>query len=265
MVFVRGYVRLVTTVSDQLQKFALVSGLSANPEKSCLYFGGVGSDVQADILAATRFAVGDFPFRYLGVPLNDGRLNKTHFETLINKVQSALNKWSSHLLSYAGKIQLLNSIVFGLENYWCSTLFIPKGVIKLIQRFCRSFLWNVAEGHRGFYPKSWISCCAPYGEGGFNIKEILSWNKALICKWLWQVETRNESLWFQWLRNYPLKRCSIWDLQIKIHHAESFRSMPHIRDCLLQVGCASNGKFVIGHAYELFRAVYPGVPWSSVI
>ncbi|KAK9671373.1 hypothetical protein RND81_12G025800 [Saponaria officinalis] len=133
MIFVRGDVRSVGVVTDQLQKFGLASGLYANPEKSNIYFGGVSKEVQEDILRVTQFVPSSFPFRYLGVPLNAGRLNKDHFGALISKVHAALFNWSAHFLSYAGKIQLLNSVVFGLENFWCSTLLIPKGV---------SSLWN---------------------------------------------------------------------------------------------------------------------------
>ncbi|XP_074297579.1 uncharacterized protein LOC141628319 [Silene latifolia] len=102
------------------------------------------------------------------------------FAYLIAKVQTVLNHWSTYKLSYAGKVSLINSVIFGLEQYWCSTLLIPKGVLKLITKFCRRFLWDSEDSHRKLIMKSWDSCCAPYTEGGFNIKEILAWNKCII-------------------------------------------------------------------------------------
>ncbi|KAK9676672.1 hypothetical protein RND81_11G092500 [Saponaria officinalis] len=182
MVFVRGDVKSVTTVADTLKRFALVSGSSANPNKSNVYFGGVSQSVRDEILRLTGYSEGAFSFRYLEVSLNEGKLNRTHFVDLIGKVQKALNHLSTRMLSYAERIQLLNSIVFGLENYWCSTLLIPKGVVKWIQGFCRKFLWHKHSDQKRIILKSCLTSSSAHSEGGFKIKEILSWNKAFISK-----------------------------------------------------------------------------------
>ncbi|XP_074265635.1 putative mitochondrial protein AtMg01250 [Silene latifolia] len=47
MIFIRGDVPSISAVTDSLQKFALLSGLHANNEKTSIYFGGV-SNCQRD-------------------------------------------------------------------------------------------------------------------------------------------------------------------------------------------------------------------------
>ncbi|XP_074290908.1 uncharacterized protein LOC141617633 [Silene latifolia] len=125
----------------------------------------------------TNYVEGEFPFRYLGVPLNEGKLNRGMFADLLNKMHKTLHNWANHKISYAGKISLINTVIFGLEQFWCSTLLIPKGVIKLITKLCRNFLSGTDEEHMKLIMKSWASCCTPHNEGGFNIKEVLAWNK----------------------------------------------------------------------------------------
>ncbi|XP_074283817.1 uncharacterized protein LOC141608353 [Silene latifolia] len=168
--------------------------------------GGVSEGVQHAILEETNFVQGEFPFRYLGVSLNEGRLNKEMFADLLNKMQKALHHWANYKVSYAGKISLINTVIFGLEQFWCSTLLIPKGVLKLVTKFCRNFLWGTVEGQRKLIMKSWSSCCKPHIEGGFNIKEILAWNKCILCKWIWAIETHADSSWVIWNHTYNIKQ-----------------------------------------------------------
>ncbi|XP_074278073.1 uncharacterized protein LOC141601678 [Silene latifolia] len=91
MIFVRGDSPSVNDVSDSLDLFANMSGLRANSEKTNIYMGGVRDEVKELILRDTGYVEGTFPFRYLGVPLNEGKLNKGMFAELLSKVQAALN------------------------------------------------------------------------------------------------------------------------------------------------------------------------------
>ncbi|XP_074288949.1 uncharacterized protein LOC141614094 [Silene latifolia] len=218
-----------------------MSGLCANPEKTNIYMGGVRDDIKKGILQATGFMEGDFPFRYLGVPLNDGKLNKGMFADLLNRVQKALQHWSTYKLSYAGKIRLLNSVIFGMEQYWCSTLLIPKG------------------------------------EGGLNIKKVLAWNKCILGKWIWELDKESGSLWFEWHLKYNIKYRSIWTAPSKTNHSESWRSILKVRDeLLLHTGdiqtakqflssCVHQGKLQLHLLYDKFRQCMNPVSWARVV
>ena len=87
--------------------------------------------------------------------------------------------------------------------------------IKLINKHCRNFFWGISHDEKKMIFKSWDSICKPWIEGGFNIKEALSWNKALISKQIWELMTNNDSLWSQWTRAYILKGKNIWNIENK--------------------------------------------------
>ncbi|XP_074266711.1 uncharacterized protein LOC141589992 [Silene latifolia] len=89
-----------------------ISGLQANPSKISLYFGGVDSDLKAIILAATSFIVGEFPFRYLDLPLVNARITKDMYQPLLDKIKEKIIHWANRTLSYAGKTLLVNSFIF---------------------------------------------------------------------------------------------------------------------------------------------------------
>ncbi|XP_074313984.1 uncharacterized protein LOC141649188 [Silene latifolia] len=199
------------------------------------------------------------------------------YGVLINKIQASIQHWSSSSLSYAGKLQLLNSVIFGLENFWCANALLPQSILKLINKLCKNFFWTKDNVQRKMVMNSWASICSPKAEGGFNVKELLSWNKALICKWLWLLTHNPSSLWCSWNRAYHLSHCSIWELDCRDRYCESFRSIISLKNDLLSKtgnpAAASNllnswyngGKFRVQHAYEWFRTKYPLLPWIKAL
>ncbi|XP_074277918.1 uncharacterized protein LOC141601526 [Silene latifolia] len=248
MLFVREDVPSVQAVTKTLNLFASLSGLQANPDKTNIYMGGVREEVKQAILRATQYVEGEFPFRYLGVPLNEGKLNKGMFADLLSKVQKCLHNWANQKISYAGKISLINIVIFGLEQFWCFTLLIPKGVIKLITKFCRHFLWGSDEGHRKLIMKSWASCCVPHAEGGFNIKET-----------------------------YNIKSGDFWTMAPKNFHSESCKSLLKVRNELVaKIGgvataraflldCIAEGKLQLHRVYDFLRDPGRRISWARVV
>lgn len=71
--FSKGDLQSVILLLRGFYTFSLASGLSANPQKSAVYFGNVQQNVKNSILNASGFSVGSLPFRYLGIPLSTKR------------------------------------------------------------------------------------------------------------------------------------------------------------------------------------------------
>lgn len=63
------------------------------------------------------------------------------YHLLIEKITAKMKHWTSKLLSYAGRVQLIISIATYLQNIFL----IPKKVLKHVEGLCRSFLWSVKE------------------------------------------------------------------------------------------------------------------------
>ena len=53
---------------------------------------------------------------------------------------------TSKRLSYAGRLQLIRSVLFSIQVYWSSIFILPKEVCKVIDQILRSFLWHGAVG-----------------------------------------------------------------------------------------------------------------------
>lgn len=137
LMFARADVPYVTALLGAFTKFSSASGLSANLHKSEVYTVGVSDDVSSQIVNEIGIQKGCFPFRYLGVPLTTRKLSFADCKPLIERTISTIKSWSTRFLSYAGRLQLVKSVLFGMQLYWCQIFLMPKKVMKEIQKICR--------------------------------------------------------------------------------------------------------------------------------
>ncbi|KAK9697730.1 hypothetical protein RND81_08G057100 [Saponaria officinalis] len=255
MVFTRGDLPSVLAIKSVLDQFALWSGLSPNLDKTDIYFGGVPMSVKRLILDQMQFVEGSFPFRYLGAPFNTSRVTADMYNGLLSKIMTVIEHWSVNLLTYACKVQLLNSVIFGLNSYWCSSVLLSKLVVNQINKLCRNFFWSSDNRHKIVF-KSWSSMCLPRDERGFDIREIFAWNKALLAKLIWNLDQKKEGIWVSWVHCYYFHRSNFWDVIPIDAHSDSFRSLLKVRDtCTAALGNSQNVQgFSVSRAYELFRS-----------
>ncbi|XP_074282647.1 uncharacterized protein LOC141607186 [Silene latifolia] len=201
----------------------------------------------------------------------------TKFFCLLASLRTHLHHWTTKFFSFAGRARLLNSVIFGLTNFWCATVLLPKNIVKVINKLCKDFFWNQEDGDRKLVFKSWSDICSPWNEEGIDIKELLSWNKVVLAKWVWILNTQQEGHWYDWMKAYYFTHDSIWIIQIKDYHSESLKSIITVRDdilCQAQSVVAAkhllhswtlNGKFSIAKAYHWFRQHKPILGWAPAL
>jgi len=85
---------------------------------------------------------GTLPVRYLGVPLITKRLSAVDCVTLVAKFISRIESWLVKHLSFAGRLQLITSVLCSFHVFWSRVFILPKKVIKLIEQKLNRFLWS---------------------------------------------------------------------------------------------------------------------------
>ena len=115
--FSRDDVDFVSQLFEAFSLFGAASGLTANPAKSSIYFGGVSMSVQDTIVTKFNLTKGELPFRHLGVPLSSKKLFVIQCQPLVKMIICRIENWSCKLLSYAGRLQFIKSVFV-----WCSNL-----------------------------------------------------------------------------------------------------------------------------------------------
>ena len=140
MVFVEGTKESVEGILDVFEKFEVWSGLSISLEKSTIYMGGVSEVEQGRILRNFPFAVGELPVRYLGLPLMTKAMRRQDYMPLLEKIRSRICSWTSRFLSYAGRLQLIRSVLMSIVNFWGAAFRLPGQCTKEIEQLCSAFL-----------------------------------------------------------------------------------------------------------------------------
>ncbi|XP_056688244.1 uncharacterized protein [Spinacia oleracea] len=182
LLFSKGDVKSVRERYKAFQLFSGPSGLKANGvtanlDKSSIYFGGVCPEMQNHILEEFQFLRGDFPFKYLGVPLSTKKLSILQFQPLILKVLHRINSWTAKLLSYAGRLQLIKDVLLNIQSYWSQVFLIPIKVLHIIQSACCCYLWSGSADVTKRALVAWDKICLPKVVGGLNITDLVDWNK----------------------------------------------------------------------------------------
>ncbi|GLT31660.1 hypothetical protein SLA2020_063810 [Shorea laevis] len=142
MLFCKVDEESLALMMDKFDEFSRVSGLEINKQKSQIFFGGVRQTIRHHILQRIGVSKGQLPVTYLGLPLVTTKLSPVTCQPVVEKVQQRIWYWATKLLSYARRIQLVNSVLFHLQVYWCGALLLPKKVLKNIDSACRNFIWS---------------------------------------------------------------------------------------------------------------------------
>ncbi|KAL0329050.1 UNVERIFIED_CONTAM: hypothetical protein Sradi_4891700 [Sesamum radiatum] len=107
------------------------------------------------------------PVRYLGIPLAAKRLSITDYLPLVDQIAGCIGKWTARSLSFAGRLELMRSVIQGVEWFWLQVFRLPTTVIEKIHRLCRAFLCNSERT-----PVAWEEIFHPKEEGDLGIRHI---------------------------------------------------------------------------------------------
>ncbi|XP_074315426.1 uncharacterized protein LOC141651622 [Silene latifolia] len=268
--YYQGDIRSIMLLLRALSTFSATSGLRVNAAKSEVVFNGVPYEVRMDVVQVSGFQQGVLPFKYLGVPIQPGRLSKADCHILLDKVVHKIRGIGARKLSYAGRLVLINSVLNTLHNYWASIFLIPKGVINRIEAICRNFFWSGESEYHRVPLIAWEKICCRKKEGGLNIKRAEVWNKATVGKLVNWIHTKADRLWVLWIDPVYLKGADWHSYQPPPDSNWNWRNICKVKDLL-------NSGFVGGHwqsdargysiqsGYYWLQGPHPLVQWYNSV
>jgi hypothetical protein len=118
-----------------LAAFEQLSGLKINFHKSELFFFGEAQDSVADYAELFACGQGQFPIRYLGLPIHYRRLTIAEWKSVEERLQKCLSSWKGKLLSLGGRLVLINSVLTKMVLYMISFFILPKGVLHKLDYY----------------------------------------------------------------------------------------------------------------------------------
>ena len=161
--------------------FEAVSGLKVNLDKS-------------ELVAVLGCKQGSLPMKYLGLPLGAKFKDKSIWNPILEKMERKLTSWKKLYLSKGGRVTLIKSTISNLPTYFLSLFPIPAFVANHITRFQRDFLWGGLGDEPKFHLVDWSTVCTPLSSGGLGIRNLRTFNIALLGKWLWRFGQKRDAL-----------------------------------------------------------------------
>jgi hypothetical protein len=164
--------------------FEQLSGLKINFHKSEVFCYGAAREMEASYTSLFGCNSGNYPFRYLGIPMHHRQLLNSEWSKVKERFQQKLSCWKAKYLSYGGRLVLLNSVLSSLPMFIMSFFEVPKGVLKNLDHFRSRFFWQGSAIKNKYRLAKWDILCHPKDQGGLGILNLQLQNKCLLAKWL---------------------------------------------------------------------------------
>ena len=116
---------------------------------------------------------------------------------VLNGLYFFLTRPTTQQQSKGGRVTLIKSTLSNLPTYFLSLFPIPASVANRIARLQRDFLWGGLGDEPKFQLVDCSSVCSLLASGGLGIRNLRSFNVALLGKWLWRFGHERDALWRQ--------------------------------------------------------------------
>lgn len=146
----------------------------------------------------------------------------------------------------------------------------PEVVINKIIDMCRNFLWSSKHA-----PVAWKSVCKPSECGGLGLRNLHYWNRALLCKLLWNIHIKKDTLWIKWVNHYY--STDFWNYTGRTEDSTLLKSLIKLRNELSLNDDSSEtliqrlqhwfegSNASVDHAYRWFFRNEMQWPWKTIL
>ncbi|XP_020250145.1 uncharacterized protein LOC109827551 [Asparagus officinalis] len=204
LVFCRANRNSFEGINNLLESLTLYIGLSINKSKSRIFFskGCRNKDVLSSFMGISR---GYLPVKYLGLPLSFNYPKAKDFLPLIDKVRRKIEGWITYSLSFAGRIELIKSVLYSTIAYWYFVYKFPNSIVHSLESIFANFLWKGK-----LHTINWKDICRPKKEGGFGLRKLNDLCHAAGIKLIWRLITTS-TLWSNWMKFRYVRDGNFWD------------------------------------------------------
>ena len=180
--------------------FEKLSGLCINFHKSDLHTINLDEETAKEFPQIFCCQIGDFPFKYLGVPLHFKKLRREDIQPIIDRIIRKISGWLGRHLSYRGKLILLTTCIASIPTYLMSIMKFPKWAIDAITSQMAHFFWgNVGDNHK-YHLAKWGMVSQRKEWGGLGVPNLREFNMSLLAAWSKRFFDDRDSDWKKLLK-----------------------------------------------------------------
>ncbi|KAJ1698895.1 hypothetical protein LUZ63_007407 [Rhynchospora breviuscula] len=214
-----------------LDTFTSMSGLCENPEKSVIWFSKrATSRDKRGVLSIFPVEYAPRTTTYLGCPISKAGYYTRDFINLKERILNKLAGWKLHTLSFAGRTELIRSVLQSMPMHVMATQLLPKKVLNDLSSIFKKFLWGKVGHNRYLALVGWEKICTTFQQGGLNIRNLNTLNISWVMKTLYNFLAGDKTTWAKvcgakycegkgfWEGNYQRGNSDLWKAFHKIKH-----------------------------------------------
>eukprot|EP00253_Pinus_taeda_P033507 PITA_33507 len=196
LILLDGSIRDSLAFSRILQLFMKATCMMVNQQKSMITCTRTSVNEDQAALQAFPYTIHplDRVLKYLGFWLKPKNHRIVDWVCLVNKVEKRLNVWSHRYLSRAGRLVLIKSVLEATPVFWMALAWIPRNILARLQQICNGYLWVGSQDKRIFSWIGWHKIAIQKRWGGWGLKDLPTFAKALAAKMGWSLLT-SQNLW----------------------------------------------------------------------
>lgn len=151
------------------------------------------------------------------------------YQPLVDKVVARISSWTVGHLSFAGRLQLIQSILFSLINFWTAIFPQLKKCLEKFEKICNAFLWSGAPSSARGAKVSWKSLCSPKEEGRLGLRKLQDTSQVFGLKLIWLLFASNGSLWVAWIQKLLIRGGRFWSTDFHYSGSWIWRCLMKLR------------------------------------
>nr|AAK91329.1 Hypothetical protein [Oryza sativa Japonica Group]ABB47257.2 retrotransposon protein, putative, unclassified [Oryza sativa Japonica Group] len=117
-----------------------MAGLKVNYHKSEIFTLGLSDNDTNRVAMMFNCPVGQFPIKYLGLPIGPDKILNLGFDFLGQKLEKRLNSWGNNL-SHAGRAVQINACLSSIPSYAMGFYQLPEGVHQKFDSIRGRYYW----------------------------------------------------------------------------------------------------------------------------
>jgi hypothetical protein len=134
------------------------------------------------------------------------KISRAHLQPVIQRIDKRLPGWIPRLLGSGGRVQMINSVLSAIPNFFMACILWDKATVEAINKITRAFLWkNKTEIHGGHCLVAWETVILPKEQGGLGIRNLLRHNQALMANLAAKLLSDGTGPCFDWLSRWYLQ------------------------------------------------------------
>lgn len=104
------------------------------------------------------------------------------------------------MLSFAGRIALLKSVLASIPIYYMSVAALPTKTITIVDSLMRHFVWGKLRDERYISFISWSKIYEEQANRGLGVRDTKIVNQALLLRIVWYIAANDNKIWAQVMR-----------------------------------------------------------------